>query len=173
VIEPFAGELPILAPDAWVHDRALLLGAVEIGSQSSVWPHATLRGDDGRIVIGECTSIQDNTVIHCTEGLSRTTVGSRVTVGHSVILHGCRIGDNCLIGMGSILLDNAVVEPGAFVAAGTLVPPGKVVRAGTMVRGNPFTLVRECTAEDRQWIEFSWRAYVKRATEYRARDAAR
>jgi carbonic anhydrase/acetyltransferase-like protein (isoleucine patch superfamily) len=166
-LEAFGDKHPRVDPTAFVHAAALLIGDVIIGPESSVWPHVTLRGDDGPIVIGSQTSIQDNTVIHCTEGLSCTRVGDRVTVGHSVILHGCTIHDDVLIGMGAILLDNVVVESGALVAAGTLVPPGKIVRAGTMVAGNPMKVVRECRDKDREMIEVGWRAYVRRAAQYR------
>lgn len=165
--EPFEDKHPRVDPSAYVHPSAVLIGEIEIGPESSVWPNVTLRGDDGPIVIGSQTSIQDNTVIHATEGLSWTRVGDRVTVGHGVILHGCTIHDDALIGMGAIVLDNAVVESGAMVAAGTLVPPGKIVRSGTLVAGNPMKLLRECRDTDRAMIEFSWRAYVKRAAQYR------
>lgn len=168
MIESFQGKAARVHASAYVHRAAVLIGEIEIGAESSVWPNVTLRGDDGPIVIGSQTSIQDNSLIHCTEGMSVTTVGNRVTVGHAVVLHGCTIGDDCLIGMGSILLDNAVVESGAFVAAGTLVPPGKVVKAGTMVMGNPMKFVRECGDKEREWIAFSWKAYVKRAAQYLA-----
>lgn len=168
-LEAFGGKHPRLDPSAFVHAAALLIGDVVIGAESSVWPHVTLRGDDGPIVIGRQTSIQDNAVIHCTEGMSWTSVGDRVTVGHSAILHGCTIHDDVLIGMGSIVLDNAVVESGALVAAGTLVPPGKIVKAGTVVAGNPMKVLRECRDSDREMIDFSWRAYVKRAAEYARR----
>jgi len=166
VFEPHAGKFPKIADSAFVHAAAVLIGDVEIGDQSSVWPHVTLRGDDGPIRIGSQTSIQDNAVIHCTEGWSLTSVGSRVTVGHSVILHGCTIHDDVLIGMGSIVLDNAVIEAGALVAAGTLVPPGKRVAAGTLVAGNPMRVVRVCGDKEREMIEQGWRAYVKRSAEY-------
>lgn len=173
MIESFQGQSARIDASAFVHPAAVLIGDVVVGAESSVWPNVTLRADDGPIVIGSQTSIQDNSIIHCTEGMSVTTVGSRVTVGHSVVLHGCTIGDDCLIGMGSILLDNAVIEPGALVAAGTLVPPGKVVKAGTMVMGNPMKLVRECGDKEREWIAFSWKAYVRRTAQYlAARDAA-
>ncbi len=168
MLEAHAGKFPKIAAKAFVHGAAVLIGDIEIGDESSVWPHVTLRGDDGPIRIGSQTSIQDNAVIHCTEGWSVTSVGSRVTVGHSVILHGCTIHDNVLIGMGSVVLDNAVVETGALVAAGTLVPPGKRVAAGTLVAGNPMRVVRVCTDKDREMIEQGWRAYVKRAAEYLA-----
>lgn len=168
MLEALRGIRPRVDPTAFVHAAATLIGDVEVGPRASIWPAAVLRGDDGPIVIGAETSIQDGTVIHATEGVSRTTVGARVTVGHKVILHGCTIGDDCLIGMGSIVLDNAVVEPWSFVAAGTVIPPNKVVRSGEMVMGNPFRVVRALTAKDREWIEHSWKAYVKRAAEYLA-----
>lgn len=166
MLESFAGKSPRIDPTAFVHPAAVLIGDVEVGAESSIWPTVTLRGDDGPIVIGPSSSIQDNSVIHCTEGLSFTRVGARVTVGHSVILHGCTIHDDVLIGMGSILLDNAVVESGALVAAGTLVPPGKVVEAGTLVAGNPMRILRRCTPRDLEMIDSSWRAYVRRSREY-------
>lgn len=169
MFEAFGGKLPRVDPSAFVHAAAVLIGDIVIGPESSIWPNATLRGDDGPIVIGQRTSIQDNTVIHCTAGISFTTVGDRVTVGHSVILHGCTIHDDVLIGMGSILLDNAIVESGAIVAAGTMVPPRKVVRAGTLVAGNPMKLVRECGDKEREMIAGGWRAYLERAAEYRLR----
>ena len=166
--EAFAGVRPRVDPSAFVHRAAVLIGDIEIGPRSSVWPNVTLRGDDGPIVIGSCSSIQDNSVIHATQGLSWTRVGDRVTVGHSVILHGCTIHDDVLVGMGSVLLDNVVVESGAIVAAGTVVPPRKVIKAGTLVAGNPMRVLRVCEDKDRAMIEFSWRAYVKRTAEYLA-----
>lgn len=166
-IERFADHLPSIHAEAFVHASAVIIGQVRIGAQSSVWPNVTLRGDDGPIAVGRQTSIQDGTVVHMTEGRSTTTVGDRVTVGHGVILHGCTIEDDCIIGMGSIILDGAVVERGSIVGAGALVPPGKRVRAGTVVVGNPFTVLRECTQADREFIEYSWREYVKRTEQYR------
>jgi carbonic anhydrase/acetyltransferase-like protein (isoleucine patch superfamily) len=166
MIEPFAGATAVVDPTAFVHRSAVLIGDIKIGAESSVWPNTTLRGDDGPIVIGAQTSIQDGTVIHCTRGLSFTQIGDRVTVGHGVILHGCQVESDCLIGMGAILLDQAVIEAGAFVAAGTLVPPGKRVPAHTVVMGNPFRIVRTCDDRDRALIDFSWREYIERTRQY-------
>lgn len=168
MLERFLDSFPQVDPSAFVHAAATLIGDVRVGFEASIWPAAVLRGDDGAIVIGAQSSVQDGSVIHATEGVSHTTVGARVTVGHKALLHGCTIGDDCLIGMGSIVLDNAVVEPWAFVGAGTLIPPGKVVRSGEMVLGNPFKVVRKLTEKDRAWIVHSWRAYVKRGREYMA-----
>jgi carbonic anhydrase/acetyltransferase-like protein (isoleucine patch superfamily) len=173
MLQSFRGVHPRVDPTAFVHERATLIGDVEIGPGASVWPGAVLRGDDGPIVVGANSSIQDGTIIHATEGLSRTTVGARVTVGHQVVLHGCTIGDDCLIGMGSIVLDEAVVEAWAFVAAGTLVAPGKRVPTGQMMMGNPGKLVRALTDKDRAWITHSWNAYAKRTREYLAELASR
>ena len=166
VIEPFLEYAPLIHPEAYVHPSAVVIGRVEVGRLTSLWPNTTLRGDDGYIKIGEETSIQDGTVIHMTEGVSNTTVGNRVTIGHNVTLHGCTVGDDSLVGMGSIVLDNAVVESGAFVAAGTVIPPGKVVPSGKMAMGNPFKIIRDLTDKDREWFEFSRKTYTTRAKQY-------
>ena len=170
--EPFEAHHPQIDPAAFVHAAAVIIGEVSIGPESSVWPTATLRGDDGPIRIGAKTSIQDGTVIHNTEGVSVTTVGDRVTVGHRVILHGCTVEDDCIIGMGSVILDNAVIERGSIVGAGAVVPPGKRVAAGSVVVGNPMKLLRPCTERDTEFIGYSWREYVKRVAQYKARDEA-
>jgi len=167
--EPFEEHVPRIHPEAFVHASAVVIGEVEIGAESSVWPTAVLRGDDGPISIGARTSIQDGAVVHDTEGLSTTTVGDRVTVGHRAILHGCTIGDDCIIGMGCIILDNAIVEPGSIVGAGAVVPPGKRVTAGSVVVGNPMRVLRACTEKDIEFIAYSWREYVRRIGQYRAR----
>lgn len=169
-IERFEGHTPQIHAEAYVHASAVIIGQVRMGAQSSVWPNVTLRGDDGPIVIGAQTSIQDGTVVHMTEGRSTTTVGDRVTVGHGVILHGCTIEDDCIVGMGSIILDGAVVERGSIVGAGALVPPNKRVPAGSVVVGNPFTVLRACTKDDVEFIAYSWREYVRRCQQYRERD---
>ena len=160
MIETFQGVAPVIDPTAFVHQRATLIGKITIGPESSIWPGAVLRGDDGRIVVGAKTSIQDGSVVHLTEGLSETIVGDRVTVGHLVTLHGCVVEDDVIVGMGAILLDNARIGKGSIVGAGTLVPMNKTVPSGVLALGNPFKVVRELTEKDRQFIEFSWRAYV-------------
>jgi gamma-carbonic anhydrase len=165
-IERFAEHTPRIHASAFVHASAVIIGDVTIGAESSVWPQVTLRGDDGPIVVGSHSSIQDGTVAHMTEGRSVTTVGSRVTVGHGVILHGCTVEDDCIVGMGSIILDNAVVETGSIVGAGAVIPPGKRVPAGSVVVGNPFTVLRPASEADREFIEYSWREYVKRTRQY-------
>lgn len=167
MLETFQGSAPAVDPTAFVHDRATVIGKVVIGPESSVWPHVTMRGDDGRIVIGSQTSIQDGSVVHLTDGLSETMVGNRVTVGHNVTLHGCIVEDDVIVGMGSILLDNARIGRGTIVGAGTVIPMNKVIPAGVLVLGNPFRVVRELTEKDHQFIEFSWRAYVEKLKQHR------
>lgn len=168
MLQTYRGIAPQIDPTAYVHTSAVLIGAVQLGAQSSVWPNATLRGDDGPIVIGAQTSIQDGTVIHMTRDQSQVSIGDRVTVGHGVILHGCTVEGECIIGMGATLLDNAVIEPGCIIGAGTLIPAGKRITAGQVVVGNPFRVLRQVRDSDREFIEFSWREYVDRTAEYLA-----
>jgi carbonic anhydrase/acetyltransferase-like protein (isoleucine patch superfamily) len=172
MIEPYLSHEPEVHPDAWVHGAATVIGRVRIGAFSSVWPAAVLRGDDGAIAIGSCTSIQDGSVVHLTGGLSDTTVGDRVTVGHRVILHGCSVGDDVLVGMGAILLDNCRIGPRVVIGAGTVVPMNKEIPSDVLVMGNPFRIVRALEEKDYRWIEKGWRTYVERAREYRERDLA-
>ncbi len=135
-IAPFIGEHTFIAPNATI------LGDVHIGAHCSIWYQAVLRGDVGRILIGDETNIQDGAVLHSTTGKSRVTIGNRVTVGHRAIVHGCTINDDALIGMGAIVLDNAVVESGAIVAAGAVILENTVVTAGTIWAGVPAKLVK-------------------------------
>jgi carbonic anhydrase/acetyltransferase-like protein (isoleucine patch superfamily) len=131
------GELvPDIDPEAFVHPDAVVIGAVTLGVQASVWPGAVLRADYGRIDVGELTSIQDGTVVHTTAQWP-TVIGSRCVVGHNAHLEGCRIGDDCLIGSGSVVLNRAIVEPGAGVGAAALVPEGALVPTGHIALGVP------------------------------------
>ncbi len=166
-IEYFDGHWPVVDPTAFIHRTAVVIGEVVIGAECSLWPHATLRGDEGSIVIGAGTNIQDSTVVHMTGGRSDTYVGSRVTVGHNCIIHGCRIEDDCLIGMGAIILDNAVVGRGSYIGAGTLIPGGKEIPPGSFVYGNPFKIVRAVNTREVEWIDYAWKHYRETATRYR------
>ena len=169
MMEPFGGFAPRLAADAWAHDSAVLIGDVIVGARSSVWPTAVLRGDMGPIRVGEDSNIQDGTICHDTTDRSETWVGDRVTVGHRAILHGCRIGDDCLIGMGAIVMDNVTIGAGSFVAAGTLLPPNKVVAPGSFVMGSPGRTLRPVGDRELQAIAYSWAHYRDRARAWLAR----
>ena len=125
-----------------------------------------MRADEGRIIIGESTNIQDGSTVHMTGGVSDTVVGRRVTIGHMCLLHGCTIEDDVLIGMGSIIMDNAVIGRGSFIGAGTLITPNKVIPPNSFVRGRPFEIVRPCGEREAQWIEYSWAHYVKNSKVY-------
>ena len=168
MIESFEGHTPEIDPAAFVHESAVLIGQVSIGAQSSVWPQVTLRADDGPIRIGEKTSIQDGTTIHMTEGLSKTTVGDRVTVGHNVILHGCTIKDNSLIGMGATVLNGAVIGSNCIVGANALIGEGKEIPDNSLVVGVPGKIVRTLPAEAAENIRKSAEGYVRNWRRYKA-----
>jgi len=170
MIERFEHHLPRIDETAYVHPAAIVIGDVVVGAESSIWPTATLRGDDGPIVVGAQSSIQDGCILHDTEGLSTTRVGDRVTVGHRAILHGCTIESACIIGMGSIILDGAHIEEHCIIGAGALIPPGRRVPAGSVVVGNPMRTLRSCTERDLAAIEAGWQEYVRRVHQYRQRD---
>jgi carbonic anhydrase/acetyltransferase-like protein (isoleucine patch superfamily) len=162
VQQPFDGHNPSVEPTAWVHEAAILIGEVEVRARASIWPTAVLRGDMGVVRIGEDTNIQDGTICHNTSGISETHVGARCTVGHRVVLHGCVVEDDCLIGMGAILMDNVRIGAGSLVAAGTLIPPNKVIPPGSLVMGSPGRVLRSVGQRERQMIDNGWRSYAKK-----------
>lgn len=151
---------PSLASGAWVAESAELIGDVTLGEDASVWFGAVLRGDCEPIVLGARTNLQDGSVIHITADSASTTVGDDVTVGHMALLHGCTVGDRCLVGMGSVLLDHAVIGSDCFIGAGSLVTPRTVIPPGSFVLGRPAKVVRAIRDEERRWIVESGRAYV-------------
>ena len=156
---------PDIHPDAFVHPDAVVIGAVRIGAQASVWPAAVLRGDYGRIEVGARTSIQDGTVVHTTERWP-TIIGSDCVVGHNAHLEGCTVGDRCLIGSGSIVLNRAVVEVDAGVGAAALLSEGATVPTGHIAVGVP---ARSRPAPDlAKWVSESVQTYVAGASRYRA-----
>ncbi len=171
-IRPYNGILPKIAPSAYIDEQAAVIGDVEIGEDSSVWPMCSIRGDVNLIRIGRRTSIQDNTVIHVThrhkelpEGRP-TVIGDDVTVGHQCVLHACTIEDRCLIGMGSIILDGARLRAGVLLGAGSLVTEGKDLEGGYLWLGRPAKRVRALTEQELAWFEYSARHYVKLKNEY-------
>ncbi len=143
--ESYNGMSPTVDAEAWVHASATLIGDVVVKARATVWPGCVLRGDQGVVLIGEETSIQDGSIAHCTGGISTTVIGDRCTVGHRVILHGCIVEDDCLIGMGAILLDNCRIGSGSIIGAGALIPVGKVIPPRSKVMGVPGRIVGEVT----------------------------
>lgn len=151
-----------------------MVGRVEIGADSSVWPMSVIRGDVNTISIGARTNIQDGSVLHVSHdseycpGGARLVVGSDVTVGHKVLLHACTVQDTCLIGMGSVVLDGAVIEAGTMIGAGSLVPPGKVLESGYLYLGSPVRRVRDLNEEERSYLGYSAAHYVRLKNRYQA-----
>lgn len=158
VLRTFDGTAPTIHDSAYVDDLAALIGDVVVGANASVWPHATLRGDDGRVAVGAETSIQDNAVLH--EG---PTVGERVTVGHSAVVHGCDVGDRTLVGMGATILTGASVGERCVVAAGALVREDQEVPPETLVAGVPAEPIRDLGDVDRP--EREGKSYYARLAE--------
>lgn len=171
-LEAYEDVMPIVAASAWVHEAATVIGRCTLGDEVSVWPGAVLRGDVNTIEIGARSNIQDGAVVHVTHESevtrgAATVVGKDVTVGHRAVLHGCTIGDRCLVGMGAIVLDGAVVEPEVMIGAGVLVPPGKRLESGWLYVGTPAKPVRRLTDEERAFFSYSARHYVELMRRYR------
>jgi carbonic anhydrase/acetyltransferase-like protein (isoleucine patch superfamily) len=156
---------PSIHPSAYVHPDAVVIGQVTLGEEASVWPGAVLRGDQGGIVIGARTSVQDGTVVHTTP-MSPTRVGADCVVGHNVHLEGCRIEDGCLIGSGAVVLAGAVVESGALVGAGALVNGGLVVPSGAMALGVPAKIRLDAVTRAHH-VDPGVQVYRERARTYR------
>ena len=171
-IAPHHGVMPTIASGAWVHPRASVIGEVSLGRDASIWPGAVLRGDVNSIAIGEATNIQDNSVLHVSHRTPDNpaggplVIGARVTVGHTVVLHACTIEDECLIGMGSIVLDRVVVQKHVLLGAGSLVPEGRVLESGHLYLGRPAKLVRALTEEEIAYFNYSAEHYVRLARSY-------
>lgn len=158
---------PSIDATAYVHPDAVVIGDVTLGPEASVWPCAVLRGDDGGIVVGARTSVQDGTVVHTTP-ISPTRIGSECVIGHNVHLEGCRIHDGALVGSGAVVLHEAVVETGALVGAGALVPGGMVVPSKAMALGCPANLRLDSVDPDLH-IRLAMLAYLERGPTYRSK----
>lgn len=159
--------MPSVHPTAFIAPTAVVMGDVTVGEESSVWYTSVLRGDMAPITIGAQTNIQDGTIVHVDEGVP-CTVGSRVGVGHRVILHGCTVEDESLVGMGSILLNGVVVGTGSVIAAGAVVPEGMVVPPRSLVMGVPGRIVRSVDSALAARIAFTWAHYVRQAAVHRS-----
>jgi carbonic anhydrase/acetyltransferase-like protein (isoleucine patch superfamily) len=167
MIRPYRGVYPKIAASCYIDPSAQLIGDIEIGERSSVWCNATIRGDVNYIRIGEESNVQDNSVIHVEHDVYPTILGNRVTVGHSVTLHGCVVEDDCLIGIGAIILNGATIGQGSVIAAGALVPERMQVPPGSMVMGVPARVKREITAEERDRFRENAQNYVRYREIYR------
>lgn len=163
---PYNGKSPSIHDSVFVAPGAYLIGDVQIGKDSTVWFNAVLRADDGPIMVGERCSIQDNTTIHLYEGFP-VIIEDDVTVGHNVILHGCKIGRNCIIGMGSTILDNVEVGEECIIGANTLLAGGIKIPPRSLVLGSPGKVVRELNEKDLQMLQMSSAHYVQKGKEFK------
>jgi carbonic anhydrase/acetyltransferase-like protein (isoleucine patch superfamily) len=158
---------PLLGSRAFVDASAVVLGDVEIGADSSVWPLVVIRGDMHSIRIGERSSIQDGSVLHITHAGPFNprgyplNIGDDVTIAHNVTLHGCSIGNRVLIGMGSIVMDGAVIDDEVMLGAGSLVPPGSQLQSGYLYLGSPAKQARELSEKERSYFRYSADNYVR------------
>jgi gamma-carbonic anhydrase len=167
-VRKFGTTMPQIGDATFLAETAVVVGDVEIGSRSSVWYGAVLRGDVFHIRVGNEVSIQDNTVVHVTGGKNPTYIGDRVTIGHAAVIHGCTIEASCIIGMGAIIMDQARIGRRCIVGAGALVTPGTEIPEGHLVVGSPARIKRELTESELDWIEQSADHYVELAHRYLA-----
>lgn len=175
-IRSFKNIVPTIAASSYIDAAACVIGDVVIGEETSVWPMVAIRGDVNSIRIGDRTNIQDGSVLHVThqgplspEG-NALYIGSDVTIGHGAVIHACTIEDECLVGMGSVVLDGAIIEKGAMVGAGSVVSPGKTLQGGYLYLGSPARQVRELNQKEKDFLRYSSQHYVNLMNEYLAND---
>lgn len=166
MILPFKGIIPRLGEGVFVAPNAVVIGDSRIGDGSSVWFSAVIRGDVNLIRIGSGTNIQDGCVLHVSNGTFSLSIGNGVTIGHNAVVHGCRVDDNVLIGMGSVLLDDCRIESNSVVAAGALIRQGFTVPSGVLAAGVPAKIVRDLTKDEIEGIRQSAAHYTELAGIY-------
>lgn len=162
----YEGTAPTLHNGVFIAPGAVVLGRVTLGRDANVWYNAVLRGDVHDIIIGERTNIQDLSMVHATTGVSPTIIGDDVTVGHRAILHGCRVGNGCLIGMGAILLDGVEIGENSLVGAGAMIPPGKKFPPNSVILGAPGRVQRQVSDAEIESFMESARHYVALAKKH-------
>ncbi|AUJ23489.1 gamma carbonic anhydrase family protein [Virgibacillus dokdonensis] len=166
MIIPYNQHHPFVRDSVFVAPGAYLIGDVTIGEESTIWFNTVLRGDEDAITIGEKCSIQDNSTIHLFKNCP-VVVEDEVTVGHNVILHGCKIGKRSIIGMGSTILDHVEIGEECIIGANTLIPQGKKIPSRSLVVGSPGKIVREITAKDLELIQLSIDTYVQKGKDFK------
>lgn len=171
-LRSYQGISPRIADSAYIDPSCVLVGDIEIGQDSSVWPLVAARGDVNHIRIGARTNVQDGSVLHVTRTSAGSPdgypllIGDDVTVGHKVMLHGCTLGNRILVGMGAIVMDGAVVEDDVFIGAGSLVPPNKRLRSGYLYVGSPVEEKRPLNDAERNFLQVSSTNYVVLKNDY-------
>lgn len=166
-IHVFQGKQPCCGERVFIDQSAVVIGDVMLGDDVSVWPTCVIRGDVERIRIGNGTNVQDGSVLHVShagdyspQGFS-LAIGQGVTIGHRAVVHGCTIGDFCLIGIGAIVMDGAVIEDYVMLGAGALVPPGKRLESGNLYVGAPAKLARSLSDDEKRFLEYSYEHYIR------------
>jgi carbonic anhydrase/acetyltransferase-like protein (isoleucine patch superfamily) len=173
-VRNFEGIKPCIAASAYVDEAALVIGAVTLEEDVSLWPKVVARGDVNSIYIGARTNIQDGTILHVSHdsefapGGFALHIGADITVGHQAILHGCTVEDRCLIGMAATVMDGAVIHSGAIVGAGSLVPPGRELEGGFLWVGSPARKVRALRPQEAGFLEYSAAHYVELKNRHKA-----
>lgn len=171
-IRAYQDKHPSVGKNVYIDETALVIGDVTLGDDVSIWPMAVARGDVHRIVIGARTNIQDGCVLHVTHGSEYSPeghpliLGSDITVGHRAVLHGCRIGDFCLIGIGAIVMDGAVIEDEIILGAGSLVPPRRTLERGFLYVGSPAKKVRALEPGELEFLRYSSQHYLPLKDDY-------
>jgi carbonic anhydrase/acetyltransferase-like protein (isoleucine patch superfamily) len=165
-IRKHEGKTPIIDSTAYIEKSAEIIGDVRIGEDSSIWNGTVLRGDTNYIRIGRNSSVQDNSVLHGTASKYPTIVGNNVSIGHGAIVHGCIIGNNCLIGMGSIILEGAEIGDWCIIGAGAVVTEGAKIPSGSIALGVPARVMTKVTKNHRLRITRNWKNYVKLKNTY-------
>ncbi|MEY8753714.1 gamma carbonic anhydrase family protein [Peribacillus frigoritolerans] len=166
MIIPYNNKKPSIDDTVFVAPGAHLIGDISIGKESTIWFNAVLRGDEDSITIGEKCSIQDNSTIHLFEGCP-VVIEDEVTVGHNVILHGCKIGKRSIIGMGSTILDNVEIGEECIVGANTLISSGKIIPPRSLIIGSPGKVVRRLNDKDLELIQLSIDTYVQKGKDFK------
>jgi carbonic anhydrase/acetyltransferase-like protein (isoleucine patch superfamily) len=167
MIYKYKDEKPEIHESCFIAPSADIIGSVSIGKESSVWFGVVIRGDGNYIKIGKGSNIQDNSIVHINSQSSPTIIGDNVTVGHGVILHGCKLEDNCLIGMGATILDGAIIGQNTLIGAGSIVTGGKKIPEGVLCLGTPAKVIRKLTEEEVQEIKEAAKHYVMLSKDYK------
>ncbi len=153
LILPVRDILPKIAESCYLAENSTVIGDVVIGEKSSIWFNAVVRGDVNSIRIGKYVNIQDGAIIHCTYQKAKTVIGDRCNIGHNAIIHGCRLHDNVLVGMGAIIMDHAIIESFSIIGAGSVVLENTIVESGFIYAGTPAKKIKPITPEQRKLLE--------------------